>query len=117
MRVWAYQLKKDVKMTVVVKGQLVLQDPETEEQVTVEAKSFHFETVDSDERGMGAELTHEAEVEVEVGETTHTVVVRVWEYPEGVLNDTEVDTGDLVVIKGLSIDVIMDGPDNDDDDY
>ncbi len=102
-------------MTVVVKGQMVLRDPETEEEVVIKAKSFDFQPVDGSERGMGQEITHEAEVEVEVGDNTHTVTVHVYEYPVGCLNLVQTETGDLEIVQDLKIDIILDDEGDDED--
>lgn len=61
---------------------------------------FSFESVDSDERQMGVEITYEATVEIDCDcgqsiEVTH----HFWEYPEGVENHKETDVSGASVIK------------------
>ena len=47
-----------------------------------------WEIVEADEREMGTEFLHEAElpIECEQCDEEFTVTLRIWEYPEGILN-------------------------------
>jgi hypothetical protein len=64
------------------------------------ASDFDFESVDSDERQMGAEITYEGIIERDCAcgqniEVTH----RFWEYPEGVENHKETECAGAEIIE------------------
>lgn len=63
-------------------------------------QELDWEIVEADEREMGTESLHEAEIEVEC-EQCHqilTITLHVWEYPEGFINMEEilVEGGELL---------------------
>ncbi len=102
-------------MGVVAKGALVLQDPVTQKQVTIKASEMDFQSEVADEdRGMGPEIAHVAEMEVQVGGQTRTVKLEVYEYPAGCLNHQELDSAGLDVVQDVKIDVVPDGERDDD---
>lgn len=59
-----------------------------------------WEIVEADEREMGTEFLHEAELPIECEQCDEelTVTLRIWEYPEGILNMQEitVDDGEII---------------------
>ena len=61
---------------------------------------LYWEIVEADEREMGTEFLHEAElpIECEQCDEEFTVTLRIWEYPEGILNmqDITVDEGEVL---------------------
>ncbi|MBK3801842.1 hypothetical protein GAY33_21960 [Azospirillum brasilense] len=102
-------------MSVVVEGALILQDPETGEQIAIKASELDFQSdVIDEDRGMGAEIAHVAEVEVEIGDGTRTVRLEVYEYPVGCLNHEELDSGGLDVIQSVKVDIVIENEREDD---
>lgn len=72
------------------------------EEITIDLsqEEVNWEIVEADEREMGTESLHEAELEVECGHCHQilTLTLHVWEYPEGFSNMEEilVDGGELL---------------------
>ncbi|SMF55359.1 hypothetical protein SAMN02982917_3068 [Azospirillum oryzae] len=96
-------------MSVVVKGELILQDRETGEQLTIKASELDFQSdVIDEDREMGAEIFHVAEVEVEIWGEIRTVRIEVSEYPEGCLNYEDLDSGGLDVVQSFTVDIVLD---------
>lgn len=65
----------------------------------IPVSDFSFESVDSEERQMGAEITYEGTIEIncdcgQLIEVTH----RFWEYPEGVENHEETDVSGATIV-------------------
>lgn len=102
-------------MSVVVKGELILQDRETGEQLTIKASELDFQSdVIDEDREMGAEIFHVAEVEVEIWGEIRTVRIEVSEYPEGCLNYEDLDSGGLDVVQSFTVDIVLDDEREDD---
>jgi len=100
-------------MSVVAKGALVLQDPQSGTKISIPATDLDFQVVDATDRRMGEEIAHEAEVEVDIGGKPHTVTLTVHEYPEGCYNSHELDTGGLEVVQAPTLEVVLaDGPED-----
>lgn len=59
-----------------------------------------WEIVEADEREMGTEFLHESELIVQCDQCDEEValMLRIWEYPEGILNmqDIEVNEGEVI---------------------
>lgn len=72
------------------------------EYITIDLaeEALDWEVVDSDEREMGTESLHEAELYYDCPKCNSCIAItlHVWEYPEGFFNmqDIEVDSGQLV---------------------
>lgn len=68
--------------------------------INLDEEDLSWEIVETDEREMGVERLHEAVVEKEFDEqdTPTVIYLRVWEYPEGIVNmqEIEVEGGELV---------------------
>lgn len=64
-----------------------------------------WEIVEADEREMGTEFLHEAEINVECStcDESLTIYLRVWEYPEGCFNMQEIELSEGVLIKQCSL--------------
>lgn len=96
-------------MGVIVKGNAVLEDPESGDTVTISNKNldFYSECHDGD-RKMGEEIAHIAKIEINVGGRPHEVRWVIYEYPVGSLNHVELDSGVLEVIQDFVFDIQMD---------
>lgn len=59
-------------------------------------EDLSWEVVETDEREMGVERLHEAEMEKEIEGSQEPLVItfRVWEYPEGFLNMQEIEVSE-----------------------
>lgn len=102
-------------MSVVVKGELILQDRETGEQLIIKESELDFQSdVIDEDREMGAEIFHVAEVEVEIWGEIRTVRIEVSEYPEGCLNYEDIDSGGLDVVQSFTVDIVLDDEREDD---
>lgn len=66
----------------------------------ISKSELYWEIVEADEREMGTEFLHEAELSIvcEQCDEELTVTLRIWEYPEGILNmqDITVNEGEVV---------------------
>ena len=73
---------------------------ECKKQVKINNSEFEFESVDSEERQMGAETTYEGIVETAC-QNGHSIEVthRFWEYPEGSENHKETEVSGAEVIE------------------
>ena len=71
---------------------------EIEKEISKE--ELDWEIVEADEREMGTEFLHEADLPIECEQCGKelTVSLRIWEYPEGILNMQEitVDDGEII---------------------
>lgn len=63
-------------------------------------EELDWEIVEADEREMGTEFLHEAQLPIESDQCDEefTVTLRIWEYPEGILNMQEIsiDKGEVI---------------------
>ena len=76
----------------------------------IEADELDWQQVGAEERGMGPEITYEADIDhPQLGRLTW----RLWEYPIGVENDREVDIGPHVLIQNFQTGLEFE-PDGDD---
>ena len=80
-------------------AEVTLRCEECGENITIGQSELEYESVASDERNMGAEITYEATVETFCPnghpiELTH----RFWEYPVGVENHREIEVDGATVI-------------------
>lgn len=73
--------------------------------VDLEDYDLSWEVVDSDERSMGAELHHQAEIELECPECDSSMMITldVWEYPLGIFNLGEIDVDGAILVKKCSL--------------
>lgn len=64
-------------------------------------EDLSWEVVETDEREMGVERLHEAEMEKEFEGSQEPLVItfRVWEYPEGFLNMQEIEVSEGKVVE------------------
>ena len=64
-------------------------------------ETLSWEVVETDEREMGVERLHEAEMEKEIEGSQEPLVItfRVWEYPEGFLNMQEIEVSEGKVVE------------------
>ena len=64
-------------------------------------ETLSWEVVETDEREMGVERLHEAEMEKEIEGSQEPLVItfRVWEYPEGFLNMQEIEVSEGEVVE------------------
>jgi len=76
-----------------------------EESFDLRSEDMNWEIVETDEREMGVELTHEALLcyTCETCHDTCTIYLRVWEYPEGVYNDEEIEVEGGELVKSCSV--------------
>jgi len=67
---------------------------------TINISEFEFESVDTDERQVGAEITPEGNVEIscDCGNTIE-ITHHFWEYPEGFENHSETDISGAEIIQ------------------
>lgn len=100
-------------MSVTTEGKLVLRDPETGKQFTVDL-DFESEVHDPD-REMGPEIVHIAEVDIEVGNENRPIRWEIYEYPVGCENDNKLDTDGLEVVHLPKVDIIPEGALDDDE--
>ena len=76
----------------------------TIQQIPLQKENIDWELVETDEREMGIERLYEYTEERDIDGSPITITLRVWEYPEGVFNDDEieVDGAELVEKPSLS---------------
>ena len=69
--------------------------------IALAKEDLSWEVVETDEREMGVERLHEAEMEKEFEGSQEPLVItfRVWEYPEGFLNMQEIEVSEGKVVE------------------
>lgn len=95
-------------MTPNVVGNAIIRHSETGEEFSISRDELDWDC-ESEDRNMGAEHHYSATVShPDLGDLTWSI----WEYPEGVMNNTETDANGHVVVKdfGLSLDHEEDEP-------
>lgn len=75
-----------------------------------------FDKVSSDERQMGVENCHQAEIEItcDCGQD-FTVEVVCWEYPVGALNNVDISVSNCVIVVDPEFNFIHESPKNEGD--
>jgi len=70
------------------------------DEIDLSQENLVWNIVETDEREMGTEFTHEAEVchQCSICHEQITIFLRVWEYPDGAYNDEDIEVigGELV---------------------
>lgn len=93
-------------MAIEATGVVRIRDATTRAVYTISSDELDWEEVDSEERPMGLEITHQATIDhPELGLLTWTI----WEYPIGVENAREVDLGPNTALESFRINVTDDG--------
>ena len=74
-------------------------------EIDLEDYDLSWEVVESEERGMGTELHHQAVLDIECPdcEAPITLTLNVWEYPMGIFNNDEIDREGAIVVKKCSL--------------
>lgn len=74
-------------------------------EIDLDDYDLSWEVVESDERNMGTELHHQAQVELECPEceVAITLTLDVWEYPIGVFNLDEIEADGATVLGKCSL--------------
>ena len=94
-----------------VRGKARIRHAETAEIYEIDADQIEFETVASDERGMGPQTTYSAVVDhPELGQ----LVWDLWEYPMGTENHRETDIGTHELLDNFDFGLQHEPPDDDD---
>ena len=85
-------MKSDIK---------IIFDDGKEITIDLSEEDLSWEVVETDEREMGVERLHEAEMEKEIEGSQEPLVItfRVWEYPEGFLNMQEIEVSEGEVVE------------------
>lgn len=92
------------------RGTALIRHADTGAVHEIEADELDWQQVGAEERGMGPEITYEADIEhSQLGRLTW----RLWEYPIGVENDREVDVGPHVLVQNFQTGLEFE-PDDDD---
>lgn len=72
-------------------------------KVTINEDMVDWESeVYDPDRQMGAEIVLTGTATVDIENEEHTIIWTVYEYPEGIKNSQEIDTGDLTLIKDIN---------------
>ena len=76
---------------------------ENNKEITIDLaeETLSWEVVETDEREMGVERLHEAEMEKEIEGSQEPLVITfyAWEYPEGFLNMQEIEVSEGQVVE------------------
>lgn len=74
-------------------------------EVDLEDLELSWEVVESEERGMGTELHHQAIVDLECPDckVPITLTLDVWEYPLGVFNLDEIEVDGAIIVKKCAL--------------
>lgn len=80
-------------------GQLKIKCSKCGHIISIKCSDLPFDVVETEEREMGTEKTHSVDYEFECPKCGNKISVKydIWEYPEGVINDKNID------IKGGSL--------------
>ncbi|OAN61541.1 hypothetical protein A7X12_23355 [Sphingomonas sp. TDK1] len=92
-------LRQQGDMTyVAASGTARIQHADTREVFEIDADELDFEAIGADERSMGPEIHHQAELEhPELG----TLTWGLWEYPVGIENMTETEIGRHTILEDI----------------
>lgn len=72
--------------------------------IPLQKENIDWELVETDEREMGLERLYEyTEKCDDIDGTPITITLRVWEYPEGVFNDDEIEVDGAELVKSSSL--------------
>lgn len=89
------------------KKTIQIQSKSSAEVIDIDLAEFDlsWEIVETNEREMGTERLHEAEFDVDYGNSNETIriTLQVWEYPVGVCNDEEILVDGYEVLKKCDI--------------
>ena len=90
-----------------------------EEDIDLSLEDLDWDVVETDEREMGVERLYEAflEKEVEGQDKPFEITLRVWEYPEGFVNEQEIELSEGVVAEKCDLGQFVISYCEDDDNY
>lgn len=72
--------------------------------IPLQKENIDWELVETDEREMGLERLYEYTEECDdIDGSPITITLRVWEYPEGVFNDDEIEVDGAELVKSSSL--------------
>ena len=76
----------------------------TIQPIPLQKENIDWELVETDEREMGIERLYEyTEEHDDIDGEPITITLRVWEYPEGVFNDDEIEVDGAELVKSSSL--------------
>lgn len=76
----------------------------TIQTIPLQKENIDWELVETDEREMGIERLYEyTEERDDIDGSPITITLRVWEYPEGVFNDDEIEVDGAKLVKKSSL--------------
>ena len=74
-------------------------------EIDLDKFNFLWEVVESDERGMGTELHHQATVDLDCPECGVPIILTfdVWEYPSGMFNLDKIEAKGATIVRRCSL--------------